>query len=298
MKFPKNQPKVEENSAVGTVIGTVVSYDSEPMEQLSFQLVDNADGTFSLDRDVACVNATNKTDMIGARSKCFVKLILSKAVNFETQPSYTIIMRTTDNDGLFHAQSFDVGVVDKNDRPTAITIGGLNYGIVLENQSGTLVDEMATADEDNGQNHVYSIVGNNSHMFAVYKSYLFLSRETVFDYENTASYMIMVNTTDSGNPPMSFTQTLELRVQDVNEAPLSISLSGNSVYENSPVGTLIGNLTVEDPDNVGKRGKWQTHSCIISAGSSGLFTIQDMALIVAHNGLDYEQVDLLFISSS
>ena len=287
LNFPDDSPKVEENSATGTIIGTVISYDSEPVEQLTFNLDDSADGSFTLESNVSCINTT---EMAGARSKCSVRLALGKAVNFERQSIYSVIIRTTDNHGLFHVQRFAIDIVDKNDRPTAVTIGGLKYALVSENQAGTLVDEMSTTDEDSSQSHAYSIVGNNSNVFTVYKSYLFLSRGTVFDFEKETRYEVIINTTDSGSPPLSFLETLELRVQDVNEAPTSVMLDGNSVFENSPVGTVIGNLSVEDPDNHGKRGKWQTHSCRISAGSSGLLTIQGMNLVVAQNGLDYERV--------
>ena len=287
LNFPDDSPKVEENSAIGTIIGTVISYDSEPVEQLTFNLDDSADGTFGLESNTSC---RNTTEMVGARSKCWVRLVLRNAVNYERQSLYRGILRTTDNHGLFHVQTFNVDIVDKNDRPTAVTIAGLKYAYVSENQAGTLVDDMTTTDEDTGQSHVYSIVGNNSDMYAIYKSYLFLSRGTVFDYEKKTSYKVSINTTDSGLPPLSFVETLELRVQDVNEAPTSIILDGNTVRENSRVGTPVGNLSVEDPDNSGKRGKWQSHSCSISAGSSGLLTIQGLRLVVAHNGIDYERV--------
>lgn len=286
-KFPENRPVVKENSKVGAVIGTVVSYDSDPVEHLVLSLDDNAGGAFSLERNVSC---RNTTEMVGVRSVCVVRLILSKAVNYEKQSNYTIIVRSTDNHGLYYVQEFSLGISDGNDRPMAVMIGGLKFAVVLENQQGTLIDEMTTLDEDIGQNHVYSVIGNNTDMFAIYKSYLFLSARTVFDYEKETIHKVSVNTTDSGDPPLSFVDTLELRVQDVNEAPTNISLTGDSVFENSPVGTVIGNLTVEDPDNFGIGGTKQIHSCSISAGASGLLVVNGMQLAVARNGIDFEQV--------
>lgn len=293
LEFPDNSPRVEENSDIGTVIGTVVSYDSEPVELLTFTLDDSADGTFGLESNRSCQNTT---EVPGTRSKCWIRLVLRKLVNFEKQSSHRIIIRTTDNHGLFHTQRFTVSIVDVNDRPTAVTIAGLKYALVSENQAGTLVDDMMTVDEDTGQTHMYSLVGNNSNMFTIYKSYLFLSRHTVFDYEKKTSYKVSINTTDSGRPPLSFIETLELRVRDVNEAPTSITLDGNKVSENSLVGTIVGNLSVDDPDNIGIRGKWQTHSCSVSAGSSGLLTVQGMKLVVAHNGIDFERTPTMNIS--
>ncbi|XP_065053229.1 protocadherin Fat 4-like isoform X4 [Rhopilema esculentum] len=293
LKFPDDNPEVEENSSIGTVIGTIFSYDSEPVENLRFVLDDNGAGTFSLDKNILC---SNTTGMVGARSMCSIKLLLNKNVNFEVQSVYNIIIRTIDMEGLFHVQQFTVKVVDKNDAPTGILIGGLSYAIVPENQPGTMVDEMTTIDEDRSQTHTYTVYGNNSQMYAIYKTYLFLSRGNGFNYEDKSSHMITLGTVDSGQPPMSFNGTFELRVQDVNEAPTDIVLDKATVDENSPVGTGIGNISVSDPDNEGARGAWQSHSCAIASGASGFLTIAGMQLVVAHNGIDYEKTSYMNIS--
>ena len=286
LEFPDDSPRVDENSDVGTIVGTVVSYESELAKMLTFALDDSANGTFGLESNSSC---TNTTEMTGIRSKCWIRLVLKKTVNYERKSSYRVIIRTTDNHGLFHIQSFKIDIVDKNDSPTSVTMAGRNYAVVPENQAGAPVGNMTTIDEDIGQSHVYSLIGSNSNMFSIYKSFLSLSPHTVFDYEKQVSYRVKINTTDSGRPSLSFGETLELRVRDLNEAPTSIALNGNKVFENSPVGTFVGNLSVDDPDNAGIRGRWQTHYCIISAGSYGLLNIQGMAL-VAQNGIDYETV--------
>lgn len=287
LKFQESKPKVEENSQRGTVIGTIVSYESEAVDKIIFGLDDNAGGVFVLGGNITCRNISN---VVGARSMCSVQLILNDLVNFETKASYSILIRSTDSQGLFHVQKFTVEIVDKNDAPTGISIGGLKYAIVSENQPGTLVDDMTTTDEDSSQSHVYALLGNNSAMFNIYNTYLFLSRGIGFDYEQQTVHKVMLNSTDSGQPPLSVIDTLELRVIDVNEAPTDISLDGNNVVENSPRGTVIGNLSVTDPDNMGSKGYWQSHTCSVSSGGAGLFTVQDLKLVVAHNGLDFERV--------
>ena len=287
LEFPDDHPRMEENSDIDTVVGTVVSYESELVKKLTFELDDSANKTFGLESNTSCTNAT---EMAGIRSECSIRLLLRKTVNYERQSLYQIIIRTTDDYGLFHVQNFKVDIIDKNDSPTGVTLAGLKYVFVPENHVGAPVGKMTTVDEDDGQSHVYTLVGNNSGKFTIYGSFLSLSPDTVFDYERQTSFKVKINTTDSGRPPRSFVEILELRVRDLNEAPTSITLNGNKVPENSPVGTLIGNLSVEDPDNVGIRGRWQTHYCIISAGSFGLLNLHGMALVVAHSGIDYETV--------
>ena len=48
-----------------------------------------------------------------------------------------------------------------------------------------------------------------------------------------------------------------LQVIDINEPPTDINLSNNTIVENSKIGTIIGHLTVSDPDHN------QTHSCAL-----------------------------------
>ncbi len=286
LNFTDDNPRINENSAIGTVIGSIVSYDSEAVENIKFKLDDNAGGIFKLGNDVMCKNTT----ITSARSMCSVSLVLNSVVNYEIQSSHWIIVRSTDKEGLFHTERFLVNVVDQNDAPTGILIGGLKYAIVPENQAGTLIDRLKTIDEDSGQSHVYESAGNNSAMYKTYSQYVFLSRGTVFDYEAQTKHFMTIKSTDSGQPPMSFMETLELRVEDVNEAPTGVTLSNSIVSENSIQGTVVGNLTVSDPDNLGKMGKRQTHKCSITSGSSLLLKIQGMQLIVAHGGIDFEKV--------
>ena len=48
LSFSDDQPRVEENSAKGTVVGTAIAYDRDEKESLSFRLDDSAKGRFAL----------------------------------------------------------------------------------------------------------------------------------------------------------------------------------------------------------------------------------------------------------
>src|SRR5262249_43033381 len=60
-----------------------------------------------------------------------------------------------------------------------------------------------------------------------------------------------------------------------DQPPSNISLSGNSVKENSPAGTVIGTLTASDPD----AGDSSTFALVDNAG--GRFAISGNKLVVA-----------------
>ena len=49
------------------------------------------------------------------------------------------------------------------------------------------------------------------------------------DYEKVDAYALKIETTDSGNPRLSFTGTIIVNVTDVNEAPTNITLTNDEV---------------------------------------------------------------------
>ncbi|MFM7927817.1 MAG: cadherin repeat domain-containing protein, partial [Pirellula sp.] len=55
-----------------------------------------------------------------------------------------------------------------------------------------------------------------------------------------------------------------INILDTNENPNSLVLSANTIAENSPVGTLVGNLTGTDPD----AGATLSYSLVSGVGST------------------------------
>jgi hypothetical protein len=69
-----------------------------------------------------------------------------------------------------------------------------------------------------------------------------------FNYEVQSNYQIRILATDLGG--LSLEKAFILNVLDINEPPTAISLDGIGVSEGKPNGTLVGNLTAVDPDQV------------------------------------------------
>lgn len=75
----------------------------------------------------------------------------------------------------------------------------------------------------------------------------------------------------------------------MNERPTNIMLSKSTVNENSPQGTLIANITVSDPDNLGPNGTWQTHKCILLDSAQDRFKISNFnRLLVYREEFNFE----------
>ncbi len=71
LAFSKNSPRVNENSAPGTIVGTLFAYDEDLVERLTFTLDDNAKGRFSLDATTPCSNSS-KTSFAKQQTICKV----------------------------------------------------------------------------------------------------------------------------------------------------------------------------------------------------------------------------------
>eukprot|EP00051_Salpingoeca_urceolata_P018832 m.267763 g.267763 ORF g.267763 m.267763 type:complete len:2653 (-) comp19289_c0_seq1:69-8027(-) len=73
--------------------------------------------------------------------------------------------------------------------------------------------------------------------------------QTEVNFEQRARYDgLELTCVDSGTPSASLTVSMVVVVHDENEPPSQLSLSGNTVSENAPVGTTVGSFHVTDPD--------------------------------------------------
>lgn len=139
-----------------------------------------------------------------------------------------------------------------NAKPTDI---GLTPSAVNENlPKGSTVGTLSSTDVDLteeplvSESHTYSLVsgdGDTDNSSFVIDSAT-LKTNAVFDFEAKNSYSIRVRTTDSYGG--TFEKQFTITINDVNEAPHSLTLSATSVNENENVGTVVGNITAQDQD--------------------------------------------------
>ena len=108
---------VAENAAVDTVVGALSSSDPDVGDTFTYSL---AVGTGSTDNSAFNISGSD--------------LRTSAVFDFETKPSYSIRIRTTDLGGLWVEKAFTITVTDANDAPTDIT---LTPSTVAENSPST-----------------------------------------------------------------------------------------------------------------------------------------------------------------
>ena len=92
--------------------------DTDAAQNLTFKLDDDAGGKFSLQSNSSCQSISPTGTL------CTTELLVSGDINNEDTSSLDIIVRVTDNKGLFRTEMFNVTVIDVNDPPTNVTLDG------------------------------------------------------------------------------------------------------------------------------------------------------------------------------
>jgi|GEM_PF-2753310 len=193
------------------------------------------------------------------------------ALDFETEANITFDVTATDPSGESVTQSFTITVINGNEPPSGIT---LEANTVLENTAGAEIGRLNVEDVD-GFNDSFTFELSDDR-FEVVDGVLRLKDGVSLDFETEDSISVEVTAFDSGGE--SVTETFEIVVQDVNDAPSAISLDNNIINEDQE-GAIIGNLSVTDDAG-------DTHEFTVS---DDRFRIEDGVLrLVPGVSLDFE----------
>jgi VCBS repeat-containing protein len=211
---------VAENSANGTVVGTVVASDPDAGQTLSYAITaGNTGGAFAI-----------------APGTGVITVATSAAVDFETSATFSLTVEVTDNGvpAKSDTATVTVTVSDANDAPV---IAAQSRGPVAENAAnGTLVGvPVVASDADAGQALSWSITaGNTGGAFAIDPAtgQLSVATSAAVDFETTPSFSLTVQVTDNAGTPLSSSATVTVGVTDVVESSSTTltSLPNPSVY--------------------------------------------------------------------
>ncbi len=149
------------------------------------------------------------------------ELILTDGLlDFETQSTYTVIVRVTDSGGLTHDEVITVAVNDLNEAPTAITPALFIVDEFLDSSNGLSLGTLNTTDEDSLESFTYIILGGpDAAKFQIGGGgdQLILS-DGFLDFERQSYYTVVVQVTDSGGN--LYGETITVVVNDLNDAPV------------------------------------------------------------------------------
>ena len=239
---------VAENSTNGTSVGTVVASDQDAGQTLTYAIVSgNTSGIFAINSTTGQITVAN-----------------SSLLNFESVPSYSLVIRVTDNGTpvLFTDSTVTIAVQNVNEAPT---ITNQSFTVTENLANGTNVGTLASSDVDAGQILTYDIFASTAPgAFALNATtgQLTVADSSLLNYEARTSITMTVRVTDNGNPALSSLATVTITVLNVNEAPV-VANQSFSVAENSAFGTIVGTVLATDQD-VG-----QSRSYSINFGNFG-----------------------------
>ncbi len=237
---------LDEHSAAGTAVGTVVASDPDlPAQTLSYALTaGNGSGAFAIDA-AGAVTVANPA-----------------ALDFETTPSFTLTVTVTDNGSpaLSATGTLTVTLNDINDAPV---VQAASFALDERSANGTAVGTVTASDADlPAQTLSYAITaGNTGTAFALdaASGALTVANSSALDHATQPTFSLTVQATDNGSPARSGSATVTVTLNDINDPPAPAG-GPFAVLENSTAGAIVGTVAANDPDS------GQSHSFAITGG--------------------------------
>uniref|UniRef100_A0A670IK44 Cadherin domain-containing protein n=1 Tax=Podarcis muralis TaxID=64176 RepID=A0A670IK44_PODMU len=189
----------------------------------------------------------------GAKS---AELVLGKNLDREEQSVFNLILTATDGGDPVRSSTANIQVIvlDANDNAPVFSKPIYEMSIKENILNGSSIATVSATDLDEGQNGEikYSfkkITKKDSKMFILNSTTGTITLMGNLDYEESSSYDFEVKAEDGGG--LSDWSKVVIIVTDVNDnAPeLSITFFINTISENSPIGTVIALLNVQDEDS-------------------------------------------------
>lgn len=221
--------QIEENPAVGTLIGQLTGVDPDLSDKITFEL------------------AFPSTDVIVTPSGS-ISVGNSSSFNYEVTSLLTIRVRATDRGGLIDEREIQITIVDVNEPPTFLQ--SVYTFAVPENSAFGLPfgTPIRAIDPDRGQTDTlrYELVNKNAgglpFTLESCSGQLAVQWDKL-DYEATNLYSFGVRAIDAGYPKALDSQAfVEVTILNVNEASQFTHVGPFSIKENEPNGTLSDNF--------------------------------------------------------
>ncbi|NCR66249.1 MAG: hypothetical protein GPJ34_06510, partial [Microcystis aeruginosa LL11-07] len=201
--------KVDENSPNNTIIGVLNTTDSDVNDTFTYNLLDNADGRFTIFGNELRVANSNLLDA-------------------ETNTNHNITVKVTDKGSLNLVKTFNITVNNLNENPTAIQLS--NNSIPEDSINGIVIGTLTTTDPDLGDTHTYELINNAGGRFAINNNQLIVADGTKLDYETNTIYPVTIRSKDSGG--LTYDQSFTINLIDVSEPGiLAFSNANYSINE-------------------------------------------------------------------
>ncbi|MEL6560970.1 MAG: BspA family leucine-rich repeat surface protein, partial [Bacteroidota bacterium] len=224
--------EVAENSASGTVIGSIETSDPNGDIVLITGFDPFPSDAFNLDFNTGELTVNDPT-----------------LLDFESDGLFEFEVTVEDFNAvrLETSKIIEVILTDVNEAPA---VADASFTISQLNDNGSVVGTVTFEEEDANQTHSFTITdGNEGTIFAIDSTSGVISvvDEVALNSNGITAYNLTVQVADNGTPMLSGNGAVTINV--VGNNPPAISTDALAVNENSPAGTLIGTIEVTDPDD-------------------------------------------------
>ncbi|XP_036146923.1 protein dachsous [Monomorium pharaonis] len=269
---------VQENSPAGTEIVKITAVRTDGRRQrVTYAIASGNDyHTFAIDEDTGLLRVNDPTrldaelwnDMTikpgnelpddAARTNLWGRSLEGQQPKEEPRKSsrhiLNVVARTASQEVLEAYVKVIIRILDVNDNPPIFTQMQYSATVLEGNAKGDFVMKLSASDADQGLNSriLYHIVdGNPDNAFTISPPYSGVVRTNiVLDREIREKYRLTIIATDQGNPQLTGTAALSVRVIDVNDnQPTFPEHSIISVSEGTAVGAVLTTITANDVDS-------------------------------------------------
>ncbi|PLK49628.1 cadherin domain-containing protein [Uliginosibacterium sp. TH139] len=268
---------ISENAAANSTVGisTFASDADASNNGVSYTLLDNAGGRFSITSDGGVIRVANPA-----------------LIDFETASSHTVTVRATSADGSTSTQNFVITILDVDEfdvtQPNDSDASPNSISEAASN--GSVVGVTAHASDADGSNNAitYSLTSDAGGLFTIDAStgVVTLANASLLDYESASSHFVSVLVSSADGS--SSTRAFVITVADADEfdvSPLTdTDARANSLTENAANGTAVG-ITASASDADGSNNAI-TYTLSNDAGgrfaidaTSGVVTVANSSLI-------------------
>ncbi|KAL2077335.1 hypothetical protein ACEWY4_026839 [Coilia grayii] len=234
---------LEENAPNGTVVTTVNATDLD-------------DGVNGLVEYGFGGVVKRKTQDLFYLDKTTGEIRVKGKLDFEENEIYRLSVRASDKGtpSMNNDCKVVITIVDLNDNIPEIEVTSLS-NLVSENaKPGTVISLISVTDKDSGVNGKVQCQITEDLPFELKPSvqnnmYSLVTKQNL-DREFQSHFDITITATDSGNPPLSTTETLTIEVSDVNDNIPEFSQNPLELYlvENNEPGAAIFSVSASDKD--------------------------------------------------
>nr|XP_051700304.1 protocadherin gamma-B4 isoform X41 [Oryctolagus cuniculus] len=224
-----------------------------------------------------------------------------RPLDFEDVKEYSIVLEARDGGGMIAQCTVEIEVLDENDNVPEVTFQSLRDLIMEDTELGTHIALLKIRDKDSGPNGEVTCKLEGDVPFKIIpssKNSYKLVTDGTLDREQTSEYNVTITATDRGQPPLSSSSTVTLRIGDVNDNAPVFHQAAYVVHvpENNPPGASIAQVSASDPD-VGPNGQ-VSYSIVASdleprALSSYVSVSAHSGVVFAQRAFDHEQLRAL-----